>query len=261
MNIEFKLPELGENVKSGDVVSVLVREGDVIAANDGVIELETDKAVVEIPCPYAGKVTKVHVTKGQTIKVGQPVLTIESGRAGKAATGGRAGSEAASRRRRRQSPRPAVAQRKRRPAGRARPGPRRGGWPASWASICRESRAAARAGGSPSRTFARRGCRGRRPPRSRRGGVRPRDSRPAWHPRAGRAARRIGRRRLWPRPPRADVEDPPHDRRPDGQVGQHHPARHQLRRRRRDRPGADAQDDPAGVSRPDGQADGACRLR
>ena len=57
MNIEFKLPELGENVASGDVVSVLVREGDVIAANDGVVELETDKAVVEIPCEAADNVS------------------------------------------------------------------------------------------------------------------------------------------------------------------------------------------------------------
>ncbi len=78
MNVEFKLPELGENVQSGDVVSVLVREGDQIAANDGVIELETDKAVVEIPCPYAGKITKVQVGKGQTIKVGQPLLMVEA---------------------------------------------------------------------------------------------------------------------------------------------------------------------------------------
>ena len=79
MNVEFKLPALGENIAGGDVVSVLVREGDVIAANDGVIELETDKAVVEIPCPHAGKITKVLVTKGQTVKVGQPVLTCGSG--------------------------------------------------------------------------------------------------------------------------------------------------------------------------------------
>jgi pyruvate dehydrogenase E2 component (dihydrolipoamide acetyltransferase) len=77
MNIEFTLSGLGENTESGDVVSVLVREGDVIASNDSVIEVETDKAVVEIPCPQAGKVAKVHVIKGQTIKVGQPVLTIE----------------------------------------------------------------------------------------------------------------------------------------------------------------------------------------
>ena len=78
MNIEFQLPALGENVASGDVVSVLVREGDVIAANDGVVEIETDKAVVEIPCPHAGKITKVLVAKGQNVKVGQPVLSIET---------------------------------------------------------------------------------------------------------------------------------------------------------------------------------------
>ncbi len=78
MSTEFKLPELGENITSGDVVNVLVREGDVIAANDGVIELETDKAVVEIPCPLAGKVAKIHVSKGQTVKVGQTVLSVEA---------------------------------------------------------------------------------------------------------------------------------------------------------------------------------------
>ena len=78
MNVDFKLPALGENVAGGDVVSVLVREGDVIAANDGVLEIETDKAVVEIPCPHAGKITKVLVTKGQTIQVGQPVLSMET---------------------------------------------------------------------------------------------------------------------------------------------------------------------------------------
>jgi pyruvate dehydrogenase E2 component (dihydrolipoamide acetyltransferase) len=78
MNIDFKLPELGENVESGDIVNILVREGDAITANDGVLEMETDKAVVEIPCPYAGKVAKIHVKKGQTVKVGQTLLTIQS---------------------------------------------------------------------------------------------------------------------------------------------------------------------------------------
>jgi pyruvate dehydrogenase E2 component (dihydrolipoamide acetyltransferase) len=78
MNMDFQLPALGENIAGGDVVSVLVREGDVIAANDGVLEIETDKAVVEIPCPQAGKITKVLVTKGQAVKVGQPLLTLET---------------------------------------------------------------------------------------------------------------------------------------------------------------------------------------
>ena len=78
MNIDFKLPELGENIESGDIVNVLVHEGDVIAINDGVLEIETDKAVVELPCPYGGKVAKIHVKKGQTVKVGQTLLTVES---------------------------------------------------------------------------------------------------------------------------------------------------------------------------------------
>lgn len=77
MAIEFQLPELGENVEGGDVVNVLVQEGETIAGNTGVIELETDKAVVEIPCPHAGRVSKLLVKKGQTVKVGQTVLTIE----------------------------------------------------------------------------------------------------------------------------------------------------------------------------------------
>lgn len=78
MNTEFKLPEIGENVAGGEVVGVLVREGDMISVNDGVIELETDKAVLEIPCALAGQVTKVHVAKGQTVKVGQPLLTVKT---------------------------------------------------------------------------------------------------------------------------------------------------------------------------------------
>jgi pyruvate dehydrogenase E2 component (dihydrolipoamide acetyltransferase) len=78
MSTEFKLPELGENIHSGDVVKVLVAEGDVISANDSVVELETDKAVVEIPCPHAGKVIKLLVHTGQTVKVGEPLLTVDS---------------------------------------------------------------------------------------------------------------------------------------------------------------------------------------
>jgi len=77
MSIDFKLPELGENITSGDIVTILVHEGDQIAANDGVVELETEKAVVEIPCPHAGKISKIHVKKGDTVKVGQTLLTLE----------------------------------------------------------------------------------------------------------------------------------------------------------------------------------------
>ncbi|HPP53653.1 MAG TPA: 2-oxo acid dehydrogenase subunit E2, partial [Thermoguttaceae bacterium] len=78
MAIDFVLPELGENIESADVVNVLVSEGDQIQANQSVVELETDKAVVEIPCPHAGRISKVHVRKGQKVKVGQPLVAIET---------------------------------------------------------------------------------------------------------------------------------------------------------------------------------------
>src|SRR5262245_38137878 len=77
MAIDFKLPDLGENVDSGDVVNVLVKEGDQIKAEQSVMEIETGKAVVELPCPYAGRITKVHVKKGAKVKVGQALLSLE----------------------------------------------------------------------------------------------------------------------------------------------------------------------------------------
>ena len=79
MAIDFKLPELGENVESGDVVSVLVKEGDSIQAEQGVLEIETGKAVVELPCPYAGTITKIHVQKGSKVKVGDSLISVETG--------------------------------------------------------------------------------------------------------------------------------------------------------------------------------------
>ena len=80
MAIEFKLPDLGENIESGDIVNVLVNEGDTIQANQNVIEIETDKAVVEIPCPHAGHVTKIHVQPGQTVQVGDAAAVDRSSR-------------------------------------------------------------------------------------------------------------------------------------------------------------------------------------
>jgi pyruvate dehydrogenase E2 component (dihydrolipoamide acetyltransferase) len=82
---DFKLPDLGENIESGDIVSVLVGEGDVIKAQQDVIELETDKAVISVPSDAAGKVTKIHVAKGQTVKPGQVILSLEASAAGAAA--------------------------------------------------------------------------------------------------------------------------------------------------------------------------------
>lgn len=77
MAIEFKADNLGEGVKSGDVATILVAVGDTIEADQIVMEIETDKAVLNLPCPHAGTVAQVLVKKGQTIKPGQPLLSIE----------------------------------------------------------------------------------------------------------------------------------------------------------------------------------------
>src|SRR5438046_1909308 len=81
MAIDFKVPDLGENVESGDIVNVLVKEGDEIQAEQSVMEIETGKAVVELPCPFPGRITKVHVHKGSKVKVGDSLLTVEGGAA------------------------------------------------------------------------------------------------------------------------------------------------------------------------------------
>jgi pyruvate dehydrogenase E2 component (dihydrolipoamide acetyltransferase) len=77
ITIEFKLPDLGENIQAGDVVNVLVSVGDTIAADQPVLELETDKATVEVPSAAAGVVKEIHVKAGDTVKVDQLVLTLE----------------------------------------------------------------------------------------------------------------------------------------------------------------------------------------
>jgi len=80
--MDIKLPELGEGIESGDVISVLVSEGDTVEKDQGLVELETDKASVEIPSTHAGKVSKVHVSEGQTLKVGSPIVSLETSAAG-----------------------------------------------------------------------------------------------------------------------------------------------------------------------------------
>lgn len=77
MPIELKLPELGEGVTSGDVLEVLVAVGDSIKKDQGIVELETEKATVSIPASQAGVVAKILVSAGQTVNVGQPLIAIE----------------------------------------------------------------------------------------------------------------------------------------------------------------------------------------
>ncbi len=77
MPIEFKLPELGENIKTADVIQVMVSPGAQIQKDQTVLELETNKAVFELPSTVSGVVQEVHVKKGDKIKVGQVVFTLE----------------------------------------------------------------------------------------------------------------------------------------------------------------------------------------
>ena len=78
MSVEFKLPSLGENIESGDVVAVLVEVGQTVTADQPVLELETDKATVEVPSPFGGQVTAIRVTEGDEINIGQTILTVET---------------------------------------------------------------------------------------------------------------------------------------------------------------------------------------
>ena len=85
MAIEFKLPDLGENIASGDVVSVFVSKGDALKPGQTILEVETDKAVIEVPCGPGGTVTDVLVKKGDTVKVGQTLVVLEAAGAASAA--------------------------------------------------------------------------------------------------------------------------------------------------------------------------------
>ena len=80
---DFTLPELGENITSGDVLRVLVNPGDTVAKDQPVLELETDKATIEVPSSVAGQVKEVKVKAGDKVKVGQTILTIEDGASAK----------------------------------------------------------------------------------------------------------------------------------------------------------------------------------
>jgi len=72
---ELKLPDLGEGIEEGDVVGVHVSEGDTVAKDQTVIEVETDKAVLPVPSDTAGTISKVHVKEGDTISVGTVIVT------------------------------------------------------------------------------------------------------------------------------------------------------------------------------------------
>jgi pyruvate dehydrogenase E2 component (dihydrolipoamide acetyltransferase) len=83
--IEFKLPELGENIEQGDLVRLMVAPGTAVSEGQSVMELETDKAVVEVPSSVTGTVQEIRVKEGDKIKVGQVIFTLENGAGAKPA--------------------------------------------------------------------------------------------------------------------------------------------------------------------------------
>jgi pyruvate dehydrogenase E2 component (dihydrolipoamide acetyltransferase) len=92
--IEFKLPALGENIEQGDLVRLMVAPGASVSAGQAVMELETDKAVVEVPSSVSGTVQEIRVKEGDKIKVGQVIFTVDGAEA-KATAGTSAGVAAA----------------------------------------------------------------------------------------------------------------------------------------------------------------------
>src|ERR1035438_8293176 len=85
--MDVKLPKLGEGADSGVVVNLFVKEGDTVAKDQAILELENEKAVVSIPSTGAGVVSRIHVKPGDRISIGQRILTLtESGQLAAAAS-------------------------------------------------------------------------------------------------------------------------------------------------------------------------------
>jgi 2-oxoisovalerate dehydrogenase E2 component (dihydrolipoyl transacylase) len=75
---EFKLPDVGEGLTEADIVRWHVKPGDTVTVNQIIVEIETAKAVVELPSPYAGTVTSLLVPEGQTADVGTPIIAVDT---------------------------------------------------------------------------------------------------------------------------------------------------------------------------------------
>ena len=74
---QFKLPDVGEGLTEADIAEWRVRAGDTVTVNQVLVEIETAKSLVELPCPFDGVVSKLLVQEGDTVKVGQALLTID----------------------------------------------------------------------------------------------------------------------------------------------------------------------------------------
>lgn len=95
MPFDFRLPDVGEGIHEGEIVRWLVAVGDTVAEDQPLVEVQTDKAVVELPSPVAGTVTKLHYEEGDVVNVGSVIVTIDDGNAGAGTAAGAAAGEPA----------------------------------------------------------------------------------------------------------------------------------------------------------------------
>jgi pyruvate dehydrogenase E2 component (dihydrolipoamide acetyltransferase) len=75
---QFRLPDAGEGLTEAEIVTWRVRPGDTVQVNDPIVEIETAKSLVELPCPYAGLVTELLVAEGETVDVGTPIIAVDT---------------------------------------------------------------------------------------------------------------------------------------------------------------------------------------
>lgn len=78
--LDFKLPPVGENIKSGNIVAILVAVGDAVKKDQSLLEMETDKASLEIPSPCDGTIKEILIKKGEEVKIGRVVMRIADGK-------------------------------------------------------------------------------------------------------------------------------------------------------------------------------------
>jgi 2-oxoisovalerate dehydrogenase E2 component (dihydrolipoyl transacylase) len=90
MRRDFKLPDLGEGLTEGEVIKWLVAEGDTVILNQPIVEVETAKAAVELPSPFAGTVLGLHASEGEVVEVGSVLISFEVGAKAPAAGNGTA---------------------------------------------------------------------------------------------------------------------------------------------------------------------------
>ncbi|MEO5742565.1 MAG: 2-oxo acid dehydrogenase subunit E2 [Vicinamibacterales bacterium] len=118
MSTDMKLPELGENIEGGDVLRVMVKPGDTIKKDQPVLELETDKATIEVPSSADGVVKEVKIKPGEKVKVGQTIFVVEEGQS---ADGGEQKAEVKAEARKPDGPKEAEAPKTEEPKAEAKP--------------------------------------------------------------------------------------------------------------------------------------------